>query len=294
MKQISSVSLLASLVEGVKTVLLVALVERVVDDSAYTTSTHLLEGSIRSTTSACNEGNDTDNDTSDDTGSEGGSDNDNGRNNAFPGHLDTLTLLFLALSSTAVLGVRAISGIAVQRLSIAALESYTDFDSTEEAVGSTWQVLRTATLRSAEVALARVLEVAKSGVGGVDAVTSLRIAHVGGASNAVVALSLRSLASTGLVVANGGNAHVGRVASNSSVRAHAIRASINSASIAIVAIQRGRLATEHGVATGNEASIWNRGSAVSVDRLAVIISTGGASAVVSSTSIITGGAINGA
>jgi hypothetical protein len=94
---------LTSLVEGVKTILLVALVERVVDDCASSTSAHLLEGSERGTTGARNECNDTYDNTSDDTSSESSGDNKNGRKCAFPVLLDALALLLTALDSAAVL-----------------------------------------------------------------------------------------------------------------------------------------------------------------------------------------------
>jgi len=261
---------LASLVEGVKTVLLVTLVQRVIDDSASSTSTHLLERSIRGTTGASNESNDTDNDTSDDTSSEGSGDNESGRKSASFGILDALTLFFTAFHSAAVSSRRCNRIVAVQGLIIAALESNADSDGTEETVIGAREVLRDATAsRRAVIALARVLEIAGDVVRCVHAITSGSLAGIISATNTIVAMFLSSLASTSLGVASRGNALVRRVASDIRVGASSGSAGVNGTGIAVVTIDRGRLAASSVVATRDKAS--TRGIASGRKSLAMVI-----------------------
>jgi len=93
---------LTSLVEGVKTILLVALVERIIDNGASSTSTELLEGSVGSTTSTSNERNNTNNNTSDDTSSKNSGGNYDRSNGTSLRLLHALSLLLVARDSAAV------------------------------------------------------------------------------------------------------------------------------------------------------------------------------------------------
>jgi len=158
--------LLTSLVEGVKTILLVTLVERVVDDGVSSTSTHLLEGSVGSTTGTSNEGNNADNNTSNDTSSKNSGGNRNGRNGAIFLLLDALRFRLDTLHSAAVsLSIHSV--VATQRLIVATLESNTDSDGAEETVIGARDALSDAAFKSATVVLARILEVASDVIGSV-------------------------------------------------------------------------------------------------------------------------------
>jgi hypothetical protein len=244
---------LTSLVERIETILLVTSVERVVDDSASSTSAHLLEGSKGSTTGTSNESNDTNDDTSDNTSSESSSDNESGRKGTLPVLLDTLTFLLTALDSAAIgLSLSVTSNrdavVAAKGLVVATAESNTDSDSAEEAVIRTWEILGNATTRSTEVVVATILNVASNMIGSVDAITSAGVTGVIGTADAVTAGFLGSLASTSLVVASGRPAAVSGGAWNGIMDAHAVGTRVNSASIAIIAIHFGGLATKLGIA----------------------------------------------
>jgi len=284
---------LTSLVEGVKTVLLVTLVERVVDNGASSTGTKLLESSVGRTSSAGNEGNDTNNNTSDDTSSKNSGGNDGRSNSASLSGLHALSLLLDAGDSTAVsLSACSAGGrvVAIQRLVIATLEGDANSDSAEETVIGARDGLRNATSKGAMIIHARILEVASDVIGSVRASTSLRVAGVIGTTDAVVAFVFSSIASTGHVVANGRDAEVRRVADDRSVRAGTIGAGINGAGIAVVAILRGALATKDRVAGRSEARI--RGSAISVQSLAMVIGRRGTSAEAGRATVVIGTAIN--
>jgi len=280
---------LTSLVEGVKTILLVALVERVVDNGASSTSSQLLEGSEGSTTSASNEGNDTNNNTSDDTSSKG-----DGGNYDLLIHEASLLLhhaLRLRLDTRDSVAVkRGHSVVAAQGLVIAALEGNADSDSAEETVVGARDCLSNATVKSATVIHARILEVASNVIGSVRAVASRGVALVIGTTNAVVALVFSSIASTSLVIANGGDAEIGRGAENRVVHAGTIGAGVNGAGIAVVAILGCALATKNRIAGRSEARI--RGGAIGVQSLAMVIRSGRASTEVGYTTIVITSAID--
>jgi len=123
---------------------------------------------------------------------------------------------------------------------------------------------------------ARILEVAGDIIGSIRARASLRVAHVIGTTDAVVAFVFGSLASTSLVVASRRDAEVSRVADYRIVRASTVGARVNGAGIAVVAILRSALATKDWVAGGSEARIG--GSAVRSQGLALVISSRSASA----------------
>jgi len=256
------------LVEGVETVLLVTLVERVIDDGASSTSTHLLEGSIGGTTSTSNEGNDTNNDTGNDTSRKRGGNNDRSRNDACPILLDALLLFLAARDGAAICRLRRGGIVAAQGLIVAALERDANSNGTEGCIIWAGNVLRDTTVESAIVVLARILKVAGNVIGCVHAVTSIRIADVIGTTNAIVAGLLSSLASSSLVVARRWDALVRRITSNWGMRANSSIANINGASIVVVAVNRVLLTTTGWVTGGGEAKI--RGITVSGDWFAMI------------------------
>jgi hypothetical protein len=240
------------LVERVKTILLITLVERIVDDSASSASAHLLEGSIGSTTGASNEGNNTNNNTSNDTSSKTSDNNDTRRKSAFPVLLYALTLLFSTSNSTAIFLIND-SIIAAQRLVVATLESNANSDCAEETIIRAWQVLSNASIRSAEVVVATILNVASYMVGSVDAISSRGVAGIIGTANAVTANFLGGLTSTSLVIASRGDAEIVAGTGNRSMHASAIDTRVNGTSIVVITVHRNSLATKSWVASGGIA-----------------------------------------
>jgi hypothetical protein len=178
-------------------------------------------------------------------------------------------LLFLAARDGAAICLLRRGGVvAAQGLIVAALER--DANSNGTVVRIIWagNVLRDTTVSSAIVVLARILKVAGNVIGSVHAVTSVRITDVIGTTNAIVAGLLSGLASSSLVVASRWDALVRRITSNGSMRANSSIASIDGASIVVVAVNRSLLTTTGWITGGGEAKI--RDIAVSGDWFAMI------------------------
>jgi hypothetical protein len=187
--------------ERIGSSLALALVKRVVDNGIRTTSVHLLEGSVGSTTSASNEGDNTNDNASNHTSSEG-SDNNRGRRDANDGRLDALLLLLFAGSGTAVIRL-ACRSVAREGLVVTTLESNTNTHSAiQPIVGAGDVLLEAAEGRITSCDLARVRQIADDVARYVFALTSGGVARVNGTADTVVTSLDGGLTGTGLLIAH--------------------------------------------------------------------------------------------